>query len=115
NVLNNRPHNLDWIPTWIRQIISARALAISFALNFIVWGLGAYGLLAAIGLTIAFRDPVLTAGALLGTHQLVSLIIIVLMVAFFILKTGGGGISRLKKQIENGEWEGFSLLRRPWA
>jgi hypothetical protein len=115
NVLNNRPHNLDWIPTWIRQLISARALTISFTRNFVVWGLGVYGLLAAVGLTIAFKEPVLTAGGLLGTHQIVSLMLIVLMVAFFILKTGGGGIRRLKNQIENGEWEGFSLLRRPWA
>jgi hypothetical protein len=114
NVLNNRQHNLPWIPTWIRQMISARALTISFTRNFIVWGL-VYGVLAAAALAIAFNNPVSLAGGLFGTHQLVSVTLIGLMVAFFFLKTGGGGIRRLRNQIENGEWEGFSLLRRPWA
>jgi hypothetical protein len=104
----------DMQPLWVRQLVSARALSVSFSTNFIFWGcvLGifAFGLLGLVWL-----QPTFAADWRLGTHQLASVAFLTILGVFIFMKTAGGGIQRIKRQIERGEWEGFTLFRKPWA
>lgn len=99
------------LPMWVRQIISARQLSISFTRNFVVWG-GAFFLCSVMVVFFGGTKPI--NGWILGTHQMLSLALLVLMVVFFIMKTTGGGIRSIHSQIESGEWRGFTLVRPPW-
>jgi hypothetical protein len=104
----------DTQPIWVRQLISARALSISFFTNFVFWG-AMLGILAVILLCAAFWQPKIGADWRLGMHQIASLALLSVLAVFIFLKTAGGGIRRIRRQIERGEWEGFTLFRKPWA
>jgi len=101
-------------PIWVQQLISARQLSISFATNFIFWG-ALFGVLAGVSLAFAYAYPTLGTDWRVGTHQLVSMGLFAIVGVFYVFKTAGGGIKRIRRQLEKGEWEGFSLFRKFWA
>jgi hypothetical protein len=105
---NPNPHSIH---TWICQLVSARQLSVSFTRNFIFWGL-LFGICS--GFVVRYADDTPQTGWTVGTHQLLSIALVVSLVFFFLLKTSGGGIRSIRNQIESGEWNGFTLLRPFW-
>ena len=97
---------------WICQIVAARQLSISFTRNFIVWGLvfGA-GSLCVLVFNVTYSGD----SAIFGAEQVLSLVLVVFVGFFFLVKTSAGGIKNIRDQVEKGEWSSFTLVRRPWS
>jgi hypothetical protein len=107
----------DYSPLWVRQIIAARALIASSAINFFFWGIMVLGLSSIVVFTFAFyflKELTYLRQGVIGSREIVSVLLAATVVTFYAIKIGGG-IQQIKQQVEIGEWSGFSLFRVPWS
>lgn len=95
-------------PLWIRQLLSAQRLSVSFTLNFFVWGVlgfGSFGLFGQSMLTHFFPASPYPS-------QIVGTTLVVIVVGFYIAKILVG-IAELKKNIELGALLDIGIFRNP--
>jgi hypothetical protein len=110
-----RSDEVNNFPLWVRQLISARALSTSFTFSFIIWGVVVFGGASAALLAFAYFNPMLGDGFSVSSFRVVDVIIVFGVIIFWVVKIlGGGGIERLRDQLELGEWGGFPFGRILW-